>query len=268
MSSPSLATEVYYPESDGQPMAESDCHRIWMTRIIDILMQRYRGEPVYVSGNMLMYYVEGDSKKSVAPDAFVVKDTTTQWRNIYKVWAEGKPPQVVFETTSDTTRDNDLKIKPAIYRSMGVAEYFLYDPTADYLDPPLQGFRLTPTGYVSLEPNAAGRLESEQLDLWLELDAGELVFRDRRTGKIFETAAQAADRVEDQQRRGKIREPAAKEFERAEKEREREAKEIACAAQEIERRTNAALAERVRILEEQLIRLGASPDRPSLPPAT
>ncbi len=261
MSSASLVTEVYYPESDGQPMAESDCHRIWMTRIIDILMERYRGEPVYVSGNMLMYYVEGDSKKSVAPDAFVVKETTTQWRNIYKVWAEGKPPQVVFETTSDTTRDNDLKIKPAIYRSMGVAEYFLYDPTADYLDPPLQGFRLTPNGYVPMKPNAAGRLESEQLDLWLELDARELVFRDRHSGRILETGVEAAKRVADQQRRAKERERAAKEFERAEKERER-------AEKDIERRANAALAERVRLLEEQLIRLSASPDRRSPPPAT
>jgi len=54
-----------------------------MTRIIDVLSHRYRGEPVYVSGNMLMYYVEGDPRRCVAPDAFVVKETTTLWRNIY-----------------------------------------------------------------------------------------------------------------------------------------------------------------------------------------
>jgi len=167
---------------------------------------------------------------------------------------------VVFETTSNTTRDNDLKIKPAIYEAMGVAEYFLYDPTADYLVPPLQGFRLTANGYTRIEPNAEGRLECEQLGLWLELDAGELVVRDRRTKRVLETTAEAAQRVAEEQSHAKERERAEKEQERAEKEKERAEKEAAFAANEETRRANAVLVERVRMLEEQLVRMGGSPD--------
>ncbi|HEV2946469.1 MAG TPA: hypothetical protein VGX70_03780, partial [Gemmataceae bacterium] len=55
-------------------MAESDLHRDWMVRIIELLVAHFAGQKVYVSGNLLIYYVEGDPRKCVAPDAFVVKD--------------------------------------------------------------------------------------------------------------------------------------------------------------------------------------------------
>ena len=34
---PSIQEEVYYPESDGKPMAESDIHRDIMLKVIDVL---------------------------------------------------------------------------------------------------------------------------------------------------------------------------------------------------------------------------------------
>ena len=36
------AFEVEYPETDGRPMGETDLHREWMQRIIDLLKYRYR----------------------------------------------------------------------------------------------------------------------------------------------------------------------------------------------------------------------------------
>lgn len=46
--------EVEYPESDGEPMAETDTHRIQMTdALIHPLKERFRQQPdVYVSGNL------------------------------------------------------------------------------------------------------------------------------------------------------------------------------------------------------------------------
>ena len=46
--------------------------------------------------------------------------------------------------------------------------HLLFDPTEDYLDPPLQGFRLAGELYVPIEP-IAGRLPSQVLGLHLEL---------------------------------------------------------------------------------------------------
>ncbi len=63
---------VHYPTSDGKPMAGTDVHRQGMTNLIGTLQSYYAADPmVYVSGNFLMYYVEGDRRKHLAPDVFV-----------------------------------------------------------------------------------------------------------------------------------------------------------------------------------------------------
>ena len=61
---------VYYPDSDGKPMAESDLHRDIMLDVIFMLQRWFAGQSddVYVSGNILVYYVEGDPRRSVSPD--------------------------------------------------------------------------------------------------------------------------------------------------------------------------------------------------------
>lgn len=131
MSLPQAAAEIVYPESDGKPMGETDLHRDWMVRIIDLLRYRYRGQRVYVSGDLLVYYEPGSPSRFVVPDAFVVKDCDPGRRRVYKVWEEGKPPDVVFETTSRSTRREDTVFKPRSYARIGIGEYFLYDPTSE-----------------------------------------------------------------------------------------------------------------------------------------
>ena len=97
MSRATQPREVIYPESDGKPMAETDVHRDWMVCIIERLKWRYRRKRVYVSGNLLIYYEQGNPKKSVAPDTFVVFGVQSGRRRIFKVWEEGKAPDVVIE---------------------------------------------------------------------------------------------------------------------------------------------------------------------------
>jgi hypothetical protein len=48
-------SQVYYPESDGKPMGETDDHRDAMVRHIELLQHYYRGQDVYVSGDLLVY---------------------------------------------------------------------------------------------------------------------------------------------------------------------------------------------------------------------
>jgi Uma2 family endonuclease len=189
--------EVEYPESDGEPMGETDLHRRWMIRVIDLLEHRYRNEPrVYVSGDLLMYYVEGMPARYVVPDAFVVKDCEKRERRVFKTWEEQRVPNLVVEVTSRSTRRRDEAHEPRIYADLGVAEYFMYDPTADYLRPPLQGFRLVGTEHVRIEPDGAGRLTSEELGATLHLEDRRLVVIDLATGLPFctESEANAAER--------------------------------------------------------------------------
>jgi Uma2 family endonuclease len=207
--------EIDYPESDGKPMGESDLHRDWMFRIIELLRYRYRGQRVYVSGDLLLYYEEGNPKKFVVPDGFIVKDSDPNRRRIYKLWEEGRPPNVVFETTSRRTKRKDLVIKPELYRQLGIKEYFLYDPTEDYLKPPLQGFRLEADGYAPIEADATGALESRELAALLRLEGTELVMHDSKTGERLQTETEAKQAAYAAEKAAHEAERAAHEAERA-----------------------------------------------------
>ena len=185
-------TAVYYPESDGQPMAETDVHRDQMTDLILTLRQYYRSDAnVYVSGNLLLYYVEGDPRRSVAPDVFVVQGVPSHRRRIYKLWEEGRSPDVVFEITSSSTRREDLDTKRGLYERLEVQEYFLFDPLGDYLRPRLQGHRLIEGHYEPVEPLAAERLPSEVLGLQLRVREDQLRLYDPLGQRWLPTPADA-----------------------------------------------------------------------------
>lgn len=184
-------TEIEYPETDGKPLGETDLHRQWMTRIHDLLSYHYRGRQVYVGCNLLVYYDEGNPHQFVVPDNFVVTDCDPGPRRVFKIWEEGKSPQVVIEVTSRATRTEDLVYKPQLYARIGVAEYFLYDRTSDYLQPPLQGFRLDGGQHVPIEPDQSGALECRELHLRLKLDQGQLVMIDAETNRPLLTEAEA-----------------------------------------------------------------------------
>jgi Uma2 family endonuclease len=184
--------QVHYPESDGKPMGETDEHRDAMVRHIQILQELYRDQRVYVSGDLLVYYQEGDPRKYIVPDAFVVKGVSPNRRRTYKIWLEGKAPDVVIETTSRKTRRKDTTTKPELYARLGVAEYFIFDPDGEYLDPPLQGYRLRASGqqagklsrtYVRLKPDQTGSLTSRELGLRLRLEEGQVRFYRLDTGE-------------------------------------------------------------------------------------
>lgn len=185
--------EVVYPESDGQPMGETDLHRNWMIRIYDLLAYRYRQQRVYVGSDLLVYYEEGEPSRFVVPDDFVVFDCEPGDRRVFKIWEEGRTPNVVFEVTSLSTRNEDTAHKPDLYARIGVQELFLYDPTREYLSTPLQGFRLAQDTLQHIEPNESGALESEQLSVLLSLQEGCLVMHDRQSGDELSTAQEAAE---------------------------------------------------------------------------
>jgi Uma2 family endonuclease len=196
MASRRITKEIDYPESDGKPMAESDVHRDWMVLLIELLRFFFAGQRVYVSGNLLLYYVEGDPSRSVSPDVFVVKDCDPRRRRIYKVWEEGKGPDFALETTSRKTRRQDLGPKMDLYARLGVGEYFLYDPLSEWLNPNLQGYRLVNGRYVRLEPDATGGLVSEQLGITFRVEDGQLALYVTATGeRLMSGAEQAAEQA-------------------------------------------------------------------------
>jgi Uma2 family endonuclease len=182
---PARTGKVEYPTSDGKPMAESDKHRDLGYYVIAALKLHFAPRPeVYVSGNNFIYWEEGNPRASVSPDAYVVFGAGMRQRDCYKAWEEGgRVPDVVFEFTSKKTRKEDTDKKRPLYETrLRVPEYFLFDPTGDYLQPRLQGFRLHGGRYVPLEL-VQGRLHSELLELDLVQEGERLRLFDPAAGE-------------------------------------------------------------------------------------
>jgi len=176
-------------------MGETDLHRSVMFDTINTLIDHFAGQQVYVTGNLLLYYEQGNRRKHVSPDCMVVRGAEMRPRDYYLLWAEGRRPNAVVEITSKTTRREDLKIKMQLYRDViQVGEYFLFDPTNDYLKPRLQGFRLVDGRYDPIEM-VAGRLPSYELSLELEADGTMLRFRDSG-GRWLPTPAEAREQAD------------------------------------------------------------------------
>ena len=149
-----ISRSVEYPTSDRKPMAETDAHHAVMVDLIGVLEAYYVDDPMtYASGDLLLFYEEGDNRRHLAPDVFVVRGVAKHRRLNYLMWEEGKAPDLVIEITSKSTRKEDQGPKRTLYREqLRVPEYFQFDPFSEYLRPSLQGFRLIDGDYRPIEP--------------------------------------------------------------------------------------------------------------------
>ena len=189
---------VFYPSSDGQPMAETPVHgdcMMYVTSALRWWFGKHGRDDVYVGMNNFLYYERGNPRAVVAPDVYVVVGApASPPRDTYMLWKEPKAPDFVLEVTSASTRGNDERRKRDVYAALGVREYFLYDPRAEYLAPPLQGWRLHEGAYraapsVTVLSNRGVAVASEVLGLELrdERDARMVRLRDLATGEVLLT---------------------------------------------------------------------------------
>jgi Uma2 family endonuclease len=182
-----LEKTIFYPESDGKPMAESELHLEEMVYVWQSLKRRFKAEPdVFVGANLFLYYRKGDPRAVVAPDSFVVKGVPKRLpgnrrRRTYLLWEEGMVPCFVLETTSASTRRED-RDKREIYEQLGVDEYFQFDPEGEYLEPRLQGLRLAGGHYRPVPPQPDGSLLSESTGVLFRVDGDQLRLLDAATG--------------------------------------------------------------------------------------
>ena len=165
---PSAPTDasIFYPEEDGEPMAVTDLHRLILIRTLQVLDEHFRKDPgAYVSGDILIYYVEGDPRKSISPDVLVAFGLGKKRRANYLVWVEGKVPDFAMEFSSKNTYRNDLGRKMELYAALGIRDYFLCDIEGLYLPSPLMGWTLVDGQYVPISADVDGGLHSAALNL-------------------------------------------------------------------------------------------------------
>ena len=194
---------IIYPHTDGEPMAVSDYHRhslIWTLQALEAHFAQ--NTEVYVSGDIFIYYREGEPRKSISPDVLVCFGINPKLRLTYKVWEEGKAPDFVMEFSSKNTYDKDLTEKMDVYASLDIQDYFLYDAEGLYLPSPLMGFTLVDDVYVAIPPDANGGIRSSVLGLDFRLRGAEIGIYDPIANEWVQTRAeQEAARAENAEAR-------------------------------------------------------------------
>jgi Uma2 family endonuclease len=177
------ATEVVYPESDGQPMAEN-------TRQYECIVALQGGldelVPDFVGADNVWYPVEGRPDITTAPDVYVALGRPKGHRASYQQWNEGGvAPQVVFEVLSPRNRGVEMARKFKFYQRYGVEEYYLYDPD----DNTWAGFYRD--GSELVEITDMGAWVSPRLGIRFDITAPEMRVR-RPDGEPFKTYREQA----------------------------------------------------------------------------
>jgi Uma2 family endonuclease len=170
--------EVFYPSSDGEPLAETSVHIDAIINAVIALRNYLDGERAIVLADQFLYYAEGFPKLRVAPDVMVVVNVPPGARDNYKVWEEGQVPAVIFEMTSAGTKDRDEIDKKFLYESLNVLEYWQFDPKGEWISGKLRGYRLEEGVYVPIIDS-----RSDVLRLRLEVDESLIAFYREDTGE-------------------------------------------------------------------------------------
>ncbi len=121
-----------FPESDGEPMAETQPNMVQMVDLIFALGALFRGQGrgdhTAVGGNQLMYFNRNNGLDHISPDVYVILDYPPPPPPSWRTWIEGKFPEIVFEITSPSTQNVDLSERTNVgkrwrYATLGVKEY-------------------------------------------------------------------------------------------------------------------------------------------------
>ena len=190
------APTLVYPESDGEPMAETGRHVKGLLDMIGAIDWLFREVPdAHVCGNMFVYYEEGNPRKVISPDVFMVRGVGKKELRTYKTWEQQPHLDLVIEFASPSTFARDFAEKKQIYEQiLQVKEYYIYDPYHE-IQPSFVGFRLVDGTYEEIE-FVEGRLSSEVLGLELGERDGVLRLYDPVKQKWFGPPREHLDEVE------------------------------------------------------------------------
>ena len=167
-------------------MGESQPHVDAIRALLDALDDLFwEDDTVSVHGNMHWYWREGDVTQTRAPGAMVVPGVPMDHdRTSFKSWEHGGvAPAAIIETASYKTYRANLGEVREDYEANGVREYFVFDPTRQYLDVPLVGFRFVRRRYRDLSAESDGSVVSRELNVRLRPEGRFLRLIDLRTGE-------------------------------------------------------------------------------------
>ncbi|MCJ8278575.1 MAG: Uma2 family endonuclease [Rivularia sp. ALOHA_DT_140] len=192
--------EIIYPSSDGEPLAETYVHLYAILVTLEILKQYLQGQQATVLADQFLYYAQGFPRLRVAPDVMVIFNVAPGGRDNYKIWEEKQVPSVIFEITSEGTKDKDTGYKKTLYEQLGVKEYWLFDPKGDWIENKLKGYRWSKEEYEEIIDSRSEVLglrlevESELIAFYRE-DTGEKLLAPSELGQALKESEEKAERL-------------------------------------------------------------------------
>ncbi len=249
--SPPAPSEVFYPDCDGQPMANNTEHFELIVLFKSNIEMLFAADPnVFIAGDLLWYPIEGNNTVSCAPDVMVAIGRPKGQRSSYKQWEENhQPPQVVFEILSPSNTSQEMSRKLLFFDHHGVEEYYIYNPATNQLQVCLRGdlgLDCVTLDKEWISPCLGIRFDLTQAELTIYRPDGQrfltFVELEQRTQQESQRAEQESQRAEQESQR------AEQESQRAEQESQRAEQESQRAEQESQR--SERLAARLRELGE------------------
>ena len=173
------------PCTDDQPMPDARAQGGPLGYSRDAIRRhlRHMRDRVAVDSDMFVHYITRNTdgqpvRAAVAPDVFVVFGVPDRLdRKSYVLWREPEAEiRFVLEIASASTRRRDHTVKRDVYASLGVREYFLFDPPERTRPARLTGLRLRGNSYREIPaevlPGNRRGIRSEVVGLVAHANAG------------------------------------------------------------------------------------------------
>ena len=205
-------SEQTLPSSDDTPLPDGRIQEGPLASSRASLRHHFRGQSdrIAVEGDTFVHYIGQDEDgepevASVAPDIFVVFGVPDRPdRNSYVLFNEPDADiRFVLEIASKSTRARDHGQKRCLYASLGIPEYFLYDPPTARRPARVMGLTLSGTRYQELPQeiltNGRRGVRSNVLQLAVYVHDDRLCWYDPVSGRELldnETAHLKAEETE------------------------------------------------------------------------
>ena len=210
----SINTEISYPSEDGEPLAETSVHADAIMATVAVLRnylaEKFAARSPVVLADQFLYYAQGFPRLRVAPDVMVIFDIAQKPYDNYKIWETGKIPSVIFEMTSESTQAHDQTKKQELYESIGVLEYWLFDPKGEWIPEKLRGYRrqanLPAKAEDLLVYEAIADGLSQVLELRLEVEGSLINFYRQDNGEKLLIPSELFSALQEQTQRAEVAE--------------------------------------------------------------
>lgn len=235
-----------------EPEMESSLHYAQLALLVACLEWLWRDQTdFFIGANLTIYFSRQQlrNRDFRGPDFFLVKHTEPRPRNAWVVWEEdGRYPDLIIELLSTSTANVDRTLKKDLYQNrFRTPEYFWFSPeTLEF-----QGFRLIGHEYEAITPNEHGWRWSEELELYLGIDANQLRYFSAQGEKVPTMAeAIAQSKSETEQARAETEQAIAQALQ-SQQQLEHERQTLVQAEQQLEQTEQQLEQERLKRLEAQ-----------------